>query len=71
MATHAVPGNADPAAVELRKGGEQGLWKFLGDIRVHVVALIIGLLGGVNVETCTGTKVVSIILALDVQAPCV
>lgn len=70
MATHAVTSNANSAAVQLFKMLKQGLWELLRDIRVHFVVLVPRLLGCVDIETGTGTKVVRIVLTLDLQASC-
>jgi hypothetical protein len=70
VTTHAVTSNADSAAVKLLEVREQSFWELLGDVGIHVVALIPRLLGRVDVETSTGSEIVRIVLALDLQASC-
>lgn len=50
MTTHAVTSDADSVRVQLLEGGEESFGKILGDVRVHVVALVVGLLCGIDVE---------------------
>ena len=68
MAAHAVASDTNSVAVEFLEMCEQSFWEFLGDVRIHVVALVPWLLGRVHVETRTGAKIVRIILTLDFQA---
>lgn len=68
MTTHTVPSNADSASIQLRESLEDNLWQFLGNIAVHIIALVVRGLGSIDVETSTRSKVISIVLALDVQA---
>jgi hypothetical protein len=63
-----VTSNADSAAVKLLKVLEQSFWELLGDVGVHFIALVPRLLGCVDVETSTGTEIVRIVLALNLQA---
>jgi hypothetical protein len=67
VAAHAVARDTDSARVQLRESLENNLWQLLSDIAVHVIALVVGSLGSINIETRAGTKVISIILAFDVQ----
>jgi hypothetical protein len=68
MTTHTVPSNANPASIQLRESLEDNLRQFLSDITVHIIALVVGGLGSIDVETRARTKVISIVFALDVQA---
>lgn len=68
--THAVASNADPAAVQHLEVLKQSLGELLRNVGVHVVALVVGLLGGIDVEAGARSKVVGVVLALDVQAAC-
>lgn len=67
VTTHAVAGDTDAAGIQLGESLEDNFWQFLGDVAVHVIALVVGSLGGINVEARAGTKIIRIILALDVQ----
>lgn len=69
VASHAVTGDANSARVQLLEGRKESIGEFLGDVRVHVVALVPWLLGGVYVEARAGAKVVCLILALDLETP--
>lgn len=57
MSAHAVSCDADSAPVELLEGREESFWKFLGNVRVHVVAFVVRLLGRVDVEARAGTEI--------------
>jgi hypothetical protein len=50
VATHAVTSDADSVRVQLLEGREQSLGKILGNVRVHVVTLVVRLLCGIDVE---------------------
>jgi hypothetical protein len=65
VATHAVTSDADSAAVKFFEMFKQCLWELFGDVRVHVVVLAPRFLGCVDVETGTGTKIVGVVLTLD------
>lgn len=70
VAAHAMAGDANPAGVQLGEGGEDGLGKLVGDVGVHVVAVVVGGFGGVDVEAGAATEVVGVVFAGDVQAAC-
>jgi hypothetical protein len=65
-----VTSDADFAGVELWESSEDGLRQLLGDVAVHVITVVVGRLGGVDVEAGTGAEVIGIILAFNVQATC-
>lgn len=67
MSTHAVASDTDSTGVQLGESSKDSLGQFLGDIAVHVVALVVWGLGSIDVETSTGSKVISIILTLNVK----
>lgn len=67
VATHAVTSNANVTRVQLRESRKDSLRQLLADVAVHVVAGVVGSLGGVDVEASTGAKVIGVILALNVQ----
>lgn len=68
VSTHTVTGDADTAGIQLGESIENSLGQFFSDIAVHVIAVVVGRLCGVNVETGSRAEVVCIIFALDVQA---
>lgn len=68
MTTHAVAGDTDAVGVQLRESTKDGLRELLGDIAVHVVAVVVRRLGGIDVKPGTGAEIVCIILALNVEA---
>lgn len=70
VTTHTMSRDADPAGVELRERLKHGLGQFLGDIGVHVVAVVEGGLSSVDVETGAGTKVPRVVFTLNVQTAC-
>lgn len=70
MSSHAVSGDADSFRIQLLERREQGLGKLLGNVGVHVVALVVGFLGGVDVETSARSKVISIVLAGNAEPSC-
>lgn len=67
MATHAVTSNANVVRVQLRERRKDSLRQLVADVAVHVVAGVVGGLGGVDVEASAGAKVIGVVLALDVQ----
>lgn len=67
MSTHAVASDADFAGIELWESSKDSLGQLLGDIAVHVIAFVVGSLGGVDVETGAGAEVIRVVLAFDVQ----
>jgi hypothetical protein len=50
MTTHTMSRNADLTRVELRKRRKDRLGKFLGDVGVHVVPIVVRCLCRVDVE---------------------
>lgn len=70
MSAHAVACDADSAHVELFEGRGKRFWKLLGNVRVHVVALVVWLLGRVDIEACAGTEIPGLILTLDIESSC-
>jgi hypothetical protein len=50
VTTHAVTSDADSIRVQLLEGREESLGKILGNVRVHVVTLVVRLLCGIDVE---------------------
>lgn len=70
MSTHAVASDTNAVGVQLRESVKDSPRQLLGDVAVHVVAVVIRSLGGIDVESCAGTKVIRVILALDVEAAC-
>lgn len=68
MSTHTVTGDTDATRVQLRESSKDRLRQLLGDVAVHVVAVLVGSLGGIDVEAGAGAKVICVILALDVEA---
>jgi len=53
VTTHAVTSNADSVRVQLLEGSKESFGKILGDVRIHVVALVVRLLCGIDVEAGT------------------
>lgn len=68
VSTHAVAGDTDAVGVQLRESTKDSLRQLLGDVAVHVVAVVIRGLGSIDVETGAGAKIICIILALNVEA---
>jgi hypothetical protein len=68
VAAHRVAGDGDAGAVELFELREECFGELVGDVAVHVVALVVGLLGGIDVEAGAGAEVVALVFALDVEA---
>jgi hypothetical protein len=50
VTTHAVTSDADSIRVQLLEGRKESLGKILGNVRVHVVTLVVRLLCGIDVE---------------------
>ena len=71
MPTHTMTGNTHPPSIQLGKRRKDSLGQFLGDVRVHVVAIVVGRLCGVDVEARAGAEVVCVVFALDVEAACI
>ena len=53
MATHAVASNTDSVRVQLLEGRKESFGKILGNVRVHVVALVVRLFCGIDIEAGT------------------
>lgn len=70
MSTHAVTSDAHFAGVELGESSKDGLGQLFGDIAVHVIAVVVGGVGGVDVEAGTGAEVIRVVLAFNVQTTC-
>lgn len=66
MTTHTMTRDAHAGGIQLGERSKDGLGKFFGDVTVHVVAIIVGRLCGVDVEACSAAEVVGVILAGDV-----
>ena len=71
MPTHTMTGNTHPPRIQLGKRRKDSLGQFLGDVRVHVIAIVVGGLCRVNVEARAGAEVVRVVFALDVEAACI
>lgn len=65
---HTMSRNANPTLVQLRKRLKDRLGEFLGDVGVHVIALVIRGLCRVDVEASAGAEVPGVVFAFDVQA---
>jgi hypothetical protein len=50
MTTHTVTSDADSVRVQLFEGRKESLGKILGNVRVHIVTLVVRLLCGIDVE---------------------
>jgi hypothetical protein len=50
VTTHAVTSDTDSVRVQLLEGRKESLGKILGNVRVHVVTLVVRLLCGIDVE---------------------
>ena len=70
VSTHAVTSDADFVGVELRESSKDGLRQLRGDVAVHVIAIVVWGVGGVDVEAGTSSEVIRIVLALDIQTTC-
>lgn len=70
MSAHAVAGDTNTTGIQLRESSKDSLWQLVGDIAIHVVAGVVGSLGGVDVEAGAGAEVVCVVLALDIEAAC-
>lgn len=70
VSTHAVAGDTNAVGVQLRESAKDSLRQLLGDIAVHIVAVVIRGLGGIDVEAGSGAEIISIILTLNVEAAC-
>jgi UDP-N-acetyl-D-mannosaminuronic acid transferase (WecB/TagA/CpsF family) len=65
-----VARDTDAAGVELWEGFKDRRGEFLRHVRVHVVALVVGLGGCVDVEAGPCAEVPTVVFAGDVEAPC-
>lgn len=70
MTTHTVARNAHPARIQLRERLKHNARQLLRNIAVHIIALVVRGLGSIHVKARARTKVISFILALDVQTAC-
>lgn len=70
MTTHTVPCNAHAARIQLWERLKHHARQLLRNIAVHIITLVIRRLGGIHVKARARTKVISFILALDVQTAC-
>lgn len=68
MSTHAVTGDTDAVGVQLGESTKDSLRQLLSDVAVHVVAVVIRGLGGIDVKPGTSAEVICIVLALNVEA---
>lgn len=66
-----MTGNTHPPSIELGKRRKNSLGQFLGHVRVHVIAIVVGGLCSVDVEARAGAEVVRVVFALDVEAACI
>lgn len=66
MPPHTMPRNANPPLIDLRERRKHSLGQFLGNVGVHVVAVVVGRLGSVDVEAGAGAKVVCVVFAFNV-----
>lgn len=71
MSTHTMTSNTHPPSIELGKRCKNSLGQFLGHVRVHVIAIVVGGLCSVDVEARAGAEVVRVVFALDVEAACI
>lgn len=65
MPTHTMPSNTNARGVDFLECFKDSLREFLCDVAVHVVALVVRRLCGVNVETSAGPKIVRVVFSLD------
>lgn len=68
VAAHGVARDGDVLAVELGEGAEDEVRQLLGEVRLHLVVRLPGVLGGVNVKGRGAAKVVGVVLAGQVRA---
>lgn len=66
MPPHTMPRNANTLLIDLRERRKHSLGQFLGNVGVHVVAVVVGRLGSVDVEAGAGAEVVCVVFAFDV-----
>ena len=66
MSSHTMARNANPSLIDLRERRKHSLGQLLGDIGVHVVAVVVGRLGSVDVEASAGAEVVCVVFAFNV-----
>lgn len=68
MTTHTMTRDTNSTRIQLRECLEDGLGQFLRHIGIHVIPIVIGGFGSVDVEAGSSTKVICIIFTLDVQS---
>jgi hypothetical protein len=68
VTAHGVAGDRYAGAVELFELCEEGFGKLVGNVAVHVIALVVRLFGRIDVEAGARTEVVALVFTLDVQA---
>lgn len=68
MSTHTMTRNTHPLTIQLRERGKYRSGQFLCDVRVHVVSVVVGRLGRVDIEARAGAEVVAVGFAGDVEA---
>ena len=66
MPAHAMAENTNALWIHLLKVVEDGLGQFRRDVAVHFVTLVPGRFRRVDVEASTASKVIGVVLALDV-----
>lgn len=71
MPTHTMTGNTHPPSIQLGERRKDSLGQFLGDVRVHVIAIVVGGLCRVDVEARASAEVIRVVFALDVEAACI
>lgn len=57
MPTHTVASDTNTGGIQLRESGEHRLREFLCDVGVHVIAVVVGWVRGVDVEACSRAEV--------------
>lgn len=68
MAAHTVARDANPARIQLGECVENSLGQLLRHVGVHVIPVVVGGFGGVDVEARSGAEVVGIVFAFNVQS---
>lgn len=68
VAAHGVAGDGDALGVQLLEVGEEELRQLRGEVRLHAVVGVPGVLGCVDVEGRRAAKVVCVVLAGEVGA---
>ena len=68
MSTHTMTRNTHPLTIQLRKRSKHCRGQFLRDVRVHVISIVVGWLGRIDVEAGASAEVVAVGFAGDVEA---